>query len=61
MGFWITYDSWDGHYIFRTKDWEMGLPYIDDKKSQAMAFVKKVQDNFEGLTKKEITANKIAR
>ena len=61
MGFWITYDSWDGHHTFHTKDGEMGLPYIDEKKYQAVAFVKTVQDNFEGLTKKEITAAKIAR
>ena len=36
MGFNITYYSWDGHYIFQTKDGEvqlnkdeMDLPYID--------------------------------
>ena len=38
----------------------MGLPYIEAPKKKNVAFVKTVWYNFEGLTKKEITVDKLA-
>lgn len=47
MGFHITYEIQDIHWIVHTKDGEvrfnkddMGLPYINTKKPQDVAFVK---------------------
>ena len=67
MGFRITYDSMDGHYIVHTNDGEvqsmkdeMVPPYIDAQKLQDEAFLQTVQENFEGSTEKEITVAKIA-
>ena len=58
MGFHITYDSMDGHYIVQPNYGEvqlnkdgMGLPYINIKKKDA-DFVQTVREIFEVLTKK---------
>ena len=58
MGFCITYDILYVHYTVHTKyvevhfnKYKMGLPYIDSKKTQYMAFVKTVQKILEGSPK----------
>ena len=68
MGFRITYDTRDGHYIFHTKDGEvqlnkdkMGIRYIDSNKPQDTAFVQTTRNSFEGLTKEDITVSKLSR
>ena len=68
MGFRITYDIQDGQYIFHTKDGylrfnkdEIVLSYIYSNTPQDMAFLQTVQENFEGFTKKEVAAAKLAR
>ena len=67
MGFHITYNIWYSNYIVQTKVGEalfkkdkMVLPYINVKKPQDMAFVKTIQEIFEGLTKTYINVTKIA-
>ena len=51
MGFHITYNSLDGHYIVHTKSGdvqfnkdEMILPYIDLNKPQDVDFVKPIRN-----------------
>ena len=68
MGSHITYDSMDGQYIIHKNDEDiqlnkdkMGLPYIDAKTPQDVDFVQTVWENFDGFTKKEITATKLTR
>ena len=63
----IAYDSRYGQYIMHTKYVEvyinkddMFLPYIDAKKPQDGAFVKAFWENFEGFSKKYITAANFA-
>ena len=56
----IKYDSMDRQYIVQTKDgefkfkkYEIGLPYIDALKTQDVAYVQTVWENFECFTKKK--------
>ena len=55
----MTYDSMNGHYIFYTKYGEiqfnkdgMGLPYIDAKQFQDVAFVQIVRKILEASPRK---------
>ena len=68
MKFRIIYGIQDGHYLVHTKYGEVQsnkdeicIPSINDNKPQYVAFIKTVQENFEGLSKKEIATAKLAR
>jgi hypothetical protein len=69
LGYHIRYDTVDGRYSVSHKDHEevkfnkdeMGLPYIEVKGPQDVAFVQSVRGDLKGFTKKEIEKATLAR